>query len=93
MLSTLTVVVSIIRFVGFSGFSLQNYNPSNCFQQQGNGAQGDNDDHVSQLPFAVGVQDIETLEHVEDAEDEYGVSDTVVVNVPVESVLVVLLRP
>ena len=36
-------------------------------------------------------QDIETLKHIDDAKDKYRVSETVVVNVPVESVLVLLL--
>lgn len=39
------------------------------------------------------LQDIEALEHIDDAEDKYRVSKTVVVNVPVESELVVLFRP
>lgn len=38
-------------------------------------------------------QDIDTLEYIEDAEDKDGVAKAVVVNVPVESILVIFLGP
>lgn len=37
------------------------------------------------------IQDTETLVHIDDAKDNYGVPKTVVVNVPVETILVILL--
>lgn len=72
---------------------LQDDAPCNDFQDQGDGAQDADRDDVGRLPFLGDAQDGHALEDVDDAQYDDGVTDRVVVNVPVDPVLVILLRP
>jgi len=72
---------------------LQDNAPCNDFQDQGNGAQDADGNDVGRLPLLVDTQDGHSLEDVDDSQYDDGVTDGVMVNVPVEPVLVILLRP
>lgn len=96
--STITVPISAIEAVGelpVAGVGsppLEDDGPCDGFQQGSGGADDRNHDDVRGLPLALGVQYVESLEHVDHAEDDHRVPDRVVVDVPVQPVLVVLLR-
>lgn len=72
---------------------LQDDAPCNGFQDQGDGAQNGDGDDVGRLPLLVHAQDRHALEDVDDAQYDDGVADRVVVDVPVQPVLVFLLWP
>ena len=67
--------------------------PCDDLQGHGNTAQDGDRDDVAGLPLLLHVQDGHALEDVDDAQDDDGVADRVVVHVPVHAVLVVLLGP
>ena len=72
---------------------LQNNAPCDDLQDHGDGAQDGDSDDVARLPLLLHVQDRHALEDVDDAQYDDGVTDRVVVDVPVQPVLVILLRP
>lgn len=76
---------------GLAGFPPQNYNPSNCFQQQGNRTQHNEHNNVSRFPFLFGLQNVITLEQIDDAKNNNGISNTMVVDIPIKAVLVIFL--
>lgn len=88
-------MVTIRRLVGgvARSFPLQNDNPCEDLESGSKSSETYQDPDVGPLPFVVRIQDSESLENVDDAEDYDGVSDEMVVDVPVESQLVLLLRP
>nr|GMC48556.1 hypothetical protein DM860_009049 [Ipomoea batatas] len=80
------VVRSRVLLVGAP--ALEDNEPRKGFQEGGDGAQEDDHAGVGFLPVLLPVQHIESLVHVDDAEDDHRVPDGVVVDVPVESQLV-----
>ena len=81
------------ELVGVGSPSLDHNEPCDSFQHQRHSAQQDDHSAVSPSPFIVGAQDFEAFEHIDDAHDDHAVSHGVMVNVPVDSVLMILLRP
>lgn len=81
------------ELVGVGSPSLDDDEPGNGFEHDGDRTQEDDDSGVSPSPLVVRTQDLQTFKDVDDAENDHAVSDRMVVNVPVDSVLVILVGP
>lgn len=67
--------------------------PGDGLEAERDAAERGQDDNVGGLVSAGRLEDVEPLEDVDGAEDDDGVADGVVVDVPVEPVLVLLVGP
>ena len=74
-------------------FPLDDNEPCSNFQHNSKESKENDNANVCSLPFLLRIQDVKALKDVEDAQDDDGVADGVVVDVPVESVLVILIWP
>lgn len=81
------------EFVGVGSPSLDDNEPCNKFKNKGNSPQEDDDSRVSLSPFIFRTQDFQTFKHINDAHNDHTVSHGVMVNIPVNSVLVILIWP
>ena len=72
---------------------LYDYEPGYGFQQSRQRAQTYEGANICPPPVIHRVQNTQTLEDIVDAQTNHGVSSEVVVDVPVESILVIWLRP
>lgn len=79
--------------VGGAPLPLEDDGPGDGLQHQRHRSEGDDDANVGVPPFLVWVQDVEPLEHVDHAQYDHRVPNRVVVDVPVQPVLVILRRP
>lgn len=67
--------------------------PGDGLEQERDAGERGEDGNVAPLPAAGRLEDVEALEDVDGGEDDGGVADGVVVDVPVEPVLVLLVGP
>ena len=88
-----TVNYSIIGLFGLTGLPLHNHNPCDYFQKQSNAPQYDEQDYVCWLPLLLWIQDFQSFEHIKYPQNYDRVPDSMMVNVPVEPVLVIFLWP
>lgn len=79
--------------LGALPFPLDDYVPCSSFQHNCKESQEYENADVCSLPFLLRIQDVKALKDVEDAQDNDAISDGMVVDVPVESVLVILVWP
>lgn len=94
VLPIMPVVVALVRFGGFLGlFPLQHYGPSEGLQWQCNASKDRDHNNVCASPLGVGKQYVETLEHIEDAKNKNWISDSIMVDIPVDAIFMVLLGP
>lgn len=87
-----SVDLSIIWLGGLTWLSLQYNNPSDCFQEQGDSTQHSDGNYVSGFPVLSRIKYVHAFKDIHNAADEDQASNAVVVDVPVEPVLVILLR-
>lgn len=73
--------------------SLDDYQPSNCFQYNSNRSKKYENTNIGLLPVLLAAQSIKSLEDVNNAQNHGSVSNGVVVYVPIQSVFVVWLGP
>lgn len=83
----------MVQFLGGFGAPIEDYNPGEDLQNKGNGGQQHNGGDVGVLPFVSRKQYVEAFEDVHSTQDYDKVSNSVVVHVPVDPVLVLLVRP
>lgn len=80
-------------FVGSRPPPAKNNQPGDGLEDKGDGAKGNDDAGVSVPPFRLRVEYAQPLVYIEDAQYYHGIAYRMVVDVPVEAVLVILIRP
>lgn len=84
-------MVTIFRFILLP---LRHNDPCKCLQHKRDGSQSDKDSGVNPLPLFLRLQHlIKALVYVDNAQDDHGISNAPMVEVPIQSVLVILLGP
>lgn len=84
---------SKVGFVGARPPPAKNDWPGDGLEDEGDGAKGDDDAGVSVPPFLLRVEYAQPLVYIEDAQYYYSIAYRMVVDVPVDAVLVILIRP
>lgn len=72
-------------------FPLESNDPGNNLQKQGDSGQNADCNDVSHSPFVIDTQDLEAFKDVGDAQGDDSVSDQVMVDIPIESVFMILV--
>lgn len=77
----------------FLSLPFENYGPGDDLQDQCHASQNTDCHNVPCPPFLVNCQYVQAFEDIDDAKDDHSVSNGVMVDVPVESVFVILVWP
>lgn len=74
-------------------FSLEHNDPSNGLQEQSYPSKARDHCNVRRLVRVLWFQNAETFKDINDTEDKDRIANSMVVDIPIESVLVVIFRP
>lgn len=91
--SICTIIHAVRMLIRLSLSPAKNNVPSERFQQSRHNTQKYENANENPLPMIIRLKDVETLENIDDAEDDDSVAYGMVVDVPIHSVFVVLLWP
>ena len=93
MTMTISSIHAVRELLAALLLPLYDYEPGYGFQQSRQRAQTYEGANICPPPFVFRVQNIQTLEDIVDAQTNHGVSSEMMIDVPVESVLVIRLWP
>lgn len=92
-INSIRPIHAVMRLLGATPLPLQNNIPCITLQQHSIEAQGNQNANICFLPLLLWFENVEAFKDVDDAKDDDKVSNWVMVNVPVKSVLVILIGP